>query len=112
MASQKLGSDRPAGAGNGTGAVTTVRSTVRVVRFTIVRCRCPERNDAFAPFATQPPTGALAAATTLTHGREIALANGVRHADTGNVHDVANQSTRCRGCGALLIERDWYELGE
>jgi pyruvate formate lyase activating enzyme len=30
---------------------------------------------------------------------------------TGNTHDVAGQSTRCHRCGALLIERDWYQLG-
>jgi pyruvate formate lyase activating enzyme len=31
---------------------------------------------------------------------------------TGNVHDRAGGSTWCHGCGALLIERDWYELGQ
>jgi pyruvate formate lyase activating enzyme len=30
---------------------------------------------------------------------------------TGNVHDRAGSSTWCPGCGALLIERDWYQLG-
>jgi pyruvate formate lyase activating enzyme len=48
---------------------------------------------------------------TLTRAREIALGNGIRYAYTGNVHDVHGQSTRCSGCGHLLIERDWYELG-
>jgi pyruvate formate lyase activating enzyme len=48
---------------------------------------------------------------TLTRAREIALANGVRHAYTGNVHDRAGGSTRCPGCGAIVIERDWYVLG-
>jgi pyruvate formate lyase activating enzyme len=47
----------------------------------------------------------------LSRAREIAISNGVRYAYTGNVHDVAGQSTTCHGCGALLIERDWYELG-
>jgi pyruvate formate lyase activating enzyme len=55
----------------------------------------------------RPPTPAR----TLTRAREIARANGIRHAYTGNVHDVAGQSTACHGCGAVLIERDWYELG-
>jgi pyruvate formate lyase activating enzyme len=48
---------------------------------------------------------------TLSRARRIAIGNGVRHAYTGNVHDVEGQSTYCHGCGALLIERDWYELG-
>ena len=48
---------------------------------------------------------------TLTRAREIALANGVRHAYTGNVHDRAGGSTRCPGCSAIVIERDWYVLG-
>jgi pyruvate formate lyase activating enzyme len=48
---------------------------------------------------------------TLTRARAIALRNGVRYAYTGNVHDRQGDSTWCHGCGALLIERDWYELG-
>jgi pyruvate formate lyase activating enzyme len=48
---------------------------------------------------------------TLSRAREIALANGVHHAYTGNVHDTAGGSTFCSGCGELLIERDWYRLG-
>jgi len=48
---------------------------------------------------------------TLTGARRIALANGVRHVYTGNVHDPAGQSTFCPGCGTRVIERDWYELG-
>lgn len=52
----------------------------------------------------RPPTPAA----TLTRAREIAMTNGIRYAYTGNVHDVAGQSTRCHGCGALPIERDGY----
>ena len=48
---------------------------------------------------------------TLTRARNIALANGVRFAYTGNVHDRRGQSTACHACGALLIERDGYEIG-
>jgi pyruvate formate lyase activating enzyme len=48
---------------------------------------------------------------TLSRAREIALANGLRYVYTGNVHDRAGQSTYCHGCGAVLIERDWYALG-
>ena len=35
----------------------------------------------------------------------------MRYAYTGNVHDPDGGSTRCAGCGALVIERDWYVLG-
>jgi pyruvate formate lyase activating enzyme len=48
---------------------------------------------------------------TLTRAREIALTNGLRYVYTGNVHDRAGQTTYCHVCGAVLIERDWYELG-
>ena len=50
-------------------------------------------------------------ASTLTRARGIAVANGVRYAFTGNVHDPAGSSTFCHSCGELLIERDWYRLG-
>ena len=39
------------------------------------------------------------------------MGNGVRYAYTGNVHDGDGGSTYCHGCGALLIEREWYRLG-
>jgi pyruvate formate lyase activating enzyme len=48
---------------------------------------------------------------TLTRARQIAMRNGLRYVYTGNVHDRAGGSTWCHNCGALLIERDWYELG-
>ncbi len=54
-----------------------------------------------------PPTPA----STLSRARRIALDQGVRHAYTGNVHDSEGGSTWCHGCGALLIERDWFRLG-
>ncbi len=50
--------------------------------------------------------------STLTRAREIAIANGIRYAYTGNVHDTAGSSTYCHHCGQRLIERDWYQLGE
>jgi pyruvate formate lyase activating enzyme len=56
----------------------------------------------------RPPTPPA----TLTRARGIALANGVRYAYTGNVHDPGGGSTFCHGCGARVIERDWYALGE
>ena len=49
---------------------------------------------------------------TLTRARRIALESGVRYAYVGNVHDRKDSSTWCHQCGQLLIERDWYELGE
>jgi pyruvate formate lyase activating enzyme len=49
---------------------------------------------------------------TLLRAREIALANGVRHAYVGNVHEKGASSTYCHECGSLVIGRDWYELSE
>jgi pyruvate formate lyase activating enzyme len=48
--------------------------------------------------------------STLKRAREIALRTGLRYVYTGNVHDEPGQSTYCRGCGALLIGRDWYSI--
>ena len=47
---------------------------------------------------------------TLTRARRIAIANGVRYAYTGNVHDEAGGSTFCPGCGERVVGRDWYVL--
>jgi pyruvate formate lyase activating enzyme len=47
---------------------------------------------------------------TLTRARKIALANGLRYAYTGNVHDENGSSTFCHACGERLIGRDWYVL--
>ena len=49
---------------------------------------------------------------TLSRARRIAMDAGLRYVYTGNVHDAAGGSTWCPGCGARLIERDWYQLGE
>jgi pyruvate formate lyase activating enzyme len=51
-------------------------------------------------------------ASTLRRARRIAMDNGVRFAYTGNVHDSDGSSTYCPGCKELVIERDWYVLGE
>jgi pyruvate formate lyase activating enzyme len=40
------------------------------------------------------------------------MANGVRYAYTGNVHDPDGGSTWCHACGERLIGRDWYVLKE
>jgi pyruvate formate lyase activating enzyme len=56
----------------------------------------------------RPPTPPA----TLSRARRIALGNGLRFVYTGNVHDAAGSSTYCPGCGARVVERDWYQLGE
>lgn len=43
---------------------------------------------------------------------EIGRQNGLSYVYSGNVHDPDNDSTHCKGCGELLIQRDWYELGK
>ncbi|MEJ2679779.1 MAG: AmmeMemoRadiSam system radical SAM enzyme [Gemmatimonadota bacterium] len=53
-----------------------------------------------------PPTSPA----TLTRARRIALANGVRYAYTGNVHDPAGGSTYCHNCGIRIIGRTGYDL--
>ncbi|MBT4162238.1 MAG: AmmeMemoRadiSam system radical SAM enzyme, partial [Gammaproteobacteria bacterium] len=49
---------------------------------------------------------------TLTRSRDIAISNGLNYVYTGNVHDTAGGSTYCPSCNSLLIERDWYQLGQ
>jgi pyruvate formate lyase activating enzyme len=53
-----------------------------------------------------PATPAL----TLQRSREIALANGLHHVYTGNVHDTAGGTTSCPGCKQPLIVRDWHSI--
>ncbi|HNB53352.1 MAG TPA: AmmeMemoRadiSam system radical SAM enzyme, partial [Anaerolineales bacterium] len=48
---------------------------------------------------------------TLHRARQQALAAGLHHVYTGNVHDLAGQSTYCPACGGIVIERNWFELG-
>jgi pyruvate formate lyase activating enzyme len=50
-------------------------------------------------------------AETLRQARHIAKCHGLNYVYTGNVHNAQGASTWCAGCGELLIERDWYELG-
>jgi pyruvate formate lyase activating enzyme len=47
---------------------------------------------------------------TLSRARKLAMANGVRFAYTGNVHDESGGSTLCPDCGTILVGRDWYRL--
>ncbi|MBY5992601.1 AmmeMemoRadiSam system radical SAM enzyme [Ferrimonas balearica] len=50
-------------------------------------------------------------AATLSRARRIAMEVGLHYVYTGNVHDREGDSSWCPGCGALLIARDWYQLG-
>src|SRR5580704_521561 len=49
---------------------------------------------------------------TLREAREIAISKGLHYVYTGNVHDAVGSSTYCPSCKKLLIERDWFVLGE
>ena len=51
-------------------------------------------------------------AATCKRAREQALRHGIHHVYSGNIHDARSQSTYCPECQALLVERDWYALGE
>jgi pyruvate formate lyase activating enzyme len=53
-----------------------------------------------------PPTPASA----LYRAREIALAEGIRYAYTGNIPHEEGSTTFCHGCGAVLIGRDGYDV--
>jgi pyruvate formate lyase activating enzyme len=55
-----------------------------------------------------PPTPAA----TLSRARRQALQAGIHHVYTGNIPGVEGQSTICASCGRLLIERNWYSLGQ
>jgi pyruvate formate lyase activating enzyme len=70
----------------------------------------PLHFSAFHPDWKMQDTPATPPAT-LTRARKIAMDNGLHYVYTGNVHDREGGSTWCPGCGALLIERDWYQLG-
>jgi len=48
---------------------------------------------------------------TLLAAYEVAKSLGLNYVYAGNVHALREGSTWCPGCGELLIERDWYELG-
>ena len=54
-----------------------------------------------------PPTPGA----TLRRAREWGQRNGLNYVYVGNVHDSEGSSTYCPGCGALVVERDWHELG-
>lgn len=73
-------------------------------------CDVPVHFTAFHPdfkLMHRPPTPPA----TLAAAREQALKAGIKFAYVGNVYDVERQSTYCPACQAVLIERDWFELG-
>ncbi len=47
---------------------------------------------------------------TLRRARSVARREGLRYVYTGNVHDPAGDATLCPSCGAVCVQRDWYEL--
>jgi pyruvate formate lyase activating enzyme len=49
---------------------------------------------------------------TLIQARDIAIETGLNFVYIGNVLDPPRESTYCPNCGKLLIERQWYDLGE
>lgn len=70
----------------------------------------PLHFSAFHPdykMADAPPT----APETLRRARGIALGAGLRYVYVGNVHDAEAETTYCHACRAVLVGRDWYELG-
>ena len=48
---------------------------------------------------------------TLRIAYDIAKRTGLQYVYVGNTHDVERQSTYCHGCGRLIVQRDWYQLG-
>ncbi|MGE0488494.1 MAG: AmmeMemoRadiSam system radical SAM enzyme [Vulcanimicrobiota bacterium] len=50
-------------------------------------------------------------AETVLRARHQAIEVGLHYVYTGNIHDPESQSTYCPGCGQVVIERDWHQLG-
>ncbi|HLT10227.1 MAG TPA: hypothetical protein VK028_05400, partial [Micromonosporaceae bacterium] len=72
-------------------------------------CDVPLHFTAFHPdfkMRDVPPTPPH----TLRRARKIALDHGLRYVYTGNVHDPEGQTTRCPGCAAPVVVRDWYVM--
>ena len=51
-------------------------------------------------------------ALTLRRAQIIAQKAGLNYVYVGNVYDKSHSSTYCSNCRKILIEREWYELGE
>ena len=50
--------------------------------------------------------------TSLMRAYELGRQAGLRYVYMGNVADSERGSTRCPGCGRLLVQRDWYRVRE
>jgi pyruvate formate lyase activating enzyme len=72
-------------------------------------CDVPLHFSAFHPDYKMTDVAATPLAT-VRRARAIALAQGLRHVYTGNVHDTQGGTTYCPGCDKPLIERDWHRL--
>lgn len=49
---------------------------------------------------------------TLRRARQTAMEEGLHFVYTGNLHDVAGDTTSCTSCGETLVVRDWYTILE
>ncbi len=49
---------------------------------------------------------------TLINARNIALSKGINYPYTGNIFNETCASTYCPNCSQVVIERDWYQLGQ
>lgn len=71
----------------------------------------PLHFSAFHPdfkLVDRPPTPPQ----TLQRARRLAIAAGLRYVYTGNIVDADGGSTWCSACGARLVQREWYKVGE
>jgi pyruvate formate lyase activating enzyme len=71
----------------------------------------PWHISAFHPdyeMTDRPRTSAASLARAYRIGREA----GIRYVYLGNVSDEDRGSTRCPSCGAMLIQRYWYDVKE
>ncbi len=48
---------------------------------------------------------------TCLRARAQALEAGLNYVYSGNIHDPTSQATCCPGCGAVVVSRDWYDIG-
>lgn len=71
----------------------------------------PLHFSAFHPDFKMMDTPATSPAL-LRRARDQAVAAGLNYVYVGNVHDSEGSSTYCPKCKTLLIERDWYQLGQ
>lgn len=48
--------------------------------------------------------------STLKRAKKIADSMGIQYTYLGNTHDPESQTTFCKNCGAILIERNWHTV--